>query len=109
MREVHGNTQEGLWTGVQKSLRPFRGVGKWYEDQYLVAIRFRLERVRRIGGAVEVEVVFGINRLPRERADAAEWLRLTRVHWGIDIRLHGRRDGALARTPAGCGRGRRRG
>lgn len=56
---------------------------------------FRLERVRRRGGKEETEVVFGITSLPRERGGAAELLRLTRAHWGIENGLHGRRDGAL--------------
>jgi transposase len=34
VREVHCNTQEGLWTGVRNFLRPFRGVSKWYLAQY---------------------------------------------------------------------------
>jgi hypothetical protein len=34
VREVHCNTQEGLWTGVRNLLRPFRGVSKWYLEQY---------------------------------------------------------------------------
>jgi transposase len=34
IREVHTNTIEGLWTGVRNFLRPFRGVSKWYLDQY---------------------------------------------------------------------------
>ena len=33
VREVHCNTQEGLWTGLRNFLRPFRGVSKWYLDQ----------------------------------------------------------------------------
>ena len=56
---------------------------------------FRLERERRIGGKVAVEVVFGITSLPRERAGAGELLRLTRSHWGIENGLHGVRDGTL--------------
>ena len=28
IREVHNNTQEGLWTGLRNFLRPFRGVNK---------------------------------------------------------------------------------
>jgi hypothetical protein len=56
---------------------------------------FRLERERRRGGEVEVEVVFGITSLPRERGDATELLALTRAHWGIEDGLHGRRDGTL--------------
>jgi transposase-like protein len=34
VREVHCNTMEGLWAGARTFLRPFRGVSKWYEDQY---------------------------------------------------------------------------
>jgi transposase len=34
VREVHCDTQEGLWTGVRNFLRPFRGVSKWYRAQY---------------------------------------------------------------------------
>jgi hypothetical protein len=30
VREVHNETQEGLWTGLRNSLRPFRGVNKVY-------------------------------------------------------------------------------
>lgn len=56
---------------------------------------FRLERQRRCGGGVEVEVAFGITSLPRERAGAAELLGLTRAHWGIENGLHNRRDGTL--------------
>src|SRR5512135_1013352 len=30
VREVHCNTQEGLWTGLRNFLRPFRGMSKWF-------------------------------------------------------------------------------
>jgi transposase len=35
VREVHCNTLEGTWTGLRNFLRPFRGVSKWYLDQYV--------------------------------------------------------------------------
>ena len=35
VREVHDNTQEGLWTGLRNFLRPFRGVNKVYLYQYV--------------------------------------------------------------------------
>ena len=35
VREVHNNTQEGLWTGLRKFLRPFRGVNQVYLYQYV--------------------------------------------------------------------------
>ncbi len=34
IREVHNNTIEGIWTGLRNFLRPFRGVSKWFLDQY---------------------------------------------------------------------------
>jgi hypothetical protein len=33
IRAVHGNTREGLWTGLRNFLRPFRGVSKKYLNQ----------------------------------------------------------------------------
>jgi hypothetical protein len=56
---------------------------------------FRLERERRSAGRVEVEVVYGIASLPRERAGARALLGATRGHWGIENGLHGVRDGTL--------------
>jgi len=35
VREVHNNTLEGIWVGLRNFLRPFRGINKWYEDQYV--------------------------------------------------------------------------
>ena len=35
VREVHNNTQEGLWTGLRNFLRRFRGVNKVYLYQYV--------------------------------------------------------------------------
>jgi transposase-like protein len=35
VREVHCNTMEGIWTGLRSFLRPFRGVSKWCESQYV--------------------------------------------------------------------------
>ena len=35
VREVHNNTLEGLWAGLRNFLRPFRGVSKWYLDEYV--------------------------------------------------------------------------
>jgi predicted transposase YbfD/YdcC len=66
---------------------------------------FRLERQRRRGGTTEVEVVFGITSLPRERAGAARLLELTRAHWGIENGLHRRRDGVLAEDAGRIRRG----
>ena len=35
LREVHCNTLEGLWAGLRTFLRPFRGVSKWFLDEYV--------------------------------------------------------------------------
>jgi hypothetical protein len=35
VREVHCDTMEGIWTGARNFLRPFRGVSKWCESQYV--------------------------------------------------------------------------
>ena len=48
VREVHCNTQEGLWTGVGNFLRRFRGVSKWYLAQYQAIIR-RGYNIKRVG------------------------------------------------------------
>jgi len=56
---------------------------------------FRIERERRIGTKVEFEVLYGITSLARGLAGAARLLRLNRGHWGIENRLHYRRDVTL--------------
>lgn len=38
-REVHVNTMEGFWTGLRDFLRTFRGVSKWYLDQYVAVYK----------------------------------------------------------------------
>lgn len=39
VREVHCNTQEGLWTGLRIFLSRFRGVSKWYLAQYVAVFQ----------------------------------------------------------------------
>jgi transposase len=40
IREVHTNTIEGIWTGLGNFLRPFRGVSKWFVDQYSATVEW---------------------------------------------------------------------
>jgi len=40
IREVHNNTLEGLWTGLRNFLRPFRGVSKWFLEQYVAMFQW---------------------------------------------------------------------
>jgi hypothetical protein len=53
---------------------------------------FELVRERTERGQKTVEVVHGITSLHAERADARRLLELTRGHWGIENRLHYKRD-----------------
>ena len=38
---------EGRWTGLRNFLRPFRGVSKWYLDQYVAVFQwgYNIKRV----------------------------------------------------------------
>jgi hypothetical protein len=53
---------------------------------------FRLERRRTVRGRTSVEVTHGITSLGPDAAGAADLLRLTRQHWGIENALHHVRD-----------------
>jgi predicted transposase YbfD/YdcC len=53
---------------------------------------FELVRERTEKGKTTVEVVHGITSLAPQRADAARLLELSRGHWGIENRLHYKRD-----------------
>jgi predicted transposase YbfD/YdcC len=53
---------------------------------------FELVRERTEHGKKTVEVVHGITSLTPQRADAKRLLELTRGHWGIENKLHYKRD-----------------
>lgn len=53
---------------------------------------FELVRERTEHGKKTVEVVHGITSLVPQRADAQRLLELTRGHWGIENKLHYKRD-----------------
>ena len=40
VREAHVNGMEGRGTGLRNYLRPFRGVSKWYLDQYVAVFQW---------------------------------------------------------------------
>ncbi len=50
VREVHCNTQEGIWTGLRNFLRPFRGVNKEYLHQYTAIFQWGYI-IKRVNGA----------------------------------------------------------
>jgi predicted transposase YbfD/YdcC len=54
-----------------------------------------IERVRRVGGVEQREVVFAITSLTRREASAGRLLELARGHWGIENRLHWVKDVVL--------------
>jgi hypothetical protein len=56
---------------------------------------FELTRERTVRGMTTRETVYGITSLGVEEADAARLLELTRGHWGIENRLHYKRDTTL--------------
>lgn len=56
---------------------------------------FELTRERTVQGVTTRETVYGITSLSVEEADAARLLELTRGHWGIENRLHYKRDVTL--------------
>jgi predicted transposase YbfD/YdcC len=70
---------------------------KEYLDWPYVEQVFRLERrfVRVTDGKELQEVSYGVTSLTREEADAGRLLQLSRGHWGIENKLHYRRDDTL--------------
>ena len=56
---------------------------------------FELVRERTEQGKKTVETVHGITSLSAERANAQRLLELTRGHWGIENKLHYKRDVTL--------------
>jgi predicted transposase YbfD/YdcC len=68
-----------------------------YLDWPYVAQVFRLERHRTKlkDGTEQTEVVYGLTSLSRQKADATRLLTLVRDYWGMENRLHYRRDATL--------------
>lgn len=52
----------------------------------------RIERSRESKGRISHEIVYAITSLPRSQASPEALLALARDHWGIENRLHWRRD-----------------
>ncbi len=57
VREVHTNTQEGLWAGLRNFVRPFRGVNKVYRYQYGALWEWG-HNIKRVTGAF-IRALFG--------------------------------------------------
>jgi predicted transposase YbfD/YdcC len=56
----------------------------------------RIERTREVKGTISHETVYAITSLDRDHASPAALLALARDHWGIENRLHWRRDVLLS-------------
>ena len=55
----------------------------------------RIERVREIGAKVTTEIAYFVTNLPAAEFGAKPLLDLARAHWGIENRLHWRRDASM--------------
>ena len=52
----------------------------------------RIERVREIAGRATTETAYFVTSLSAEQAGPRRLLDLARAHWGVENRLHWRRD-----------------
>lgn len=73
-------------------------LNEWFAKEWQgIKQVFRVERMVRIlkTGAIHHEVVYGLSSLSLQQAPAPRILSLIREHWGIENRLHWRRDVTL--------------
>jgi predicted transposase YbfD/YdcC len=73
-------------------------LNEWFADRWSgVAQVFRLQRTTVLLKSCQVrqQTVYGISNLPLREAPAKRMLALNRGHWGIENRLHYRRDVSL--------------
>ena len=55
----------------------------------------RIERTREIAGKTSVEIAYFVTSLTAAEADPKRLLDLVRAHWGIENKLHWRRDASM--------------
>jgi Transposase DDE domain len=73
-------------------------LNEWFANRWSgVAQVFRLERTTTLlkSGKVRHQIVYGLSNLSLREAPAPRMLELNRDHWGIENRLHWRRDVTL--------------
>jgi len=73
-------------------------LNEWFASRWSgVAQVFRLQRTTTLlkSGKVRKQIVYGISNLSLREAPALRMLELNRGHWGIENRLHWRRDVTL--------------
>jgi hypothetical protein len=84
---------------IEKGHGRFEGRKAWVSAEVVAHLEWpgaaqvmRIERVREIGAKSSTEIAYFVTSLPAERAGADGLLELARAHWGIENRLHWRRD-----------------
>ncbi len=78
-------------------------LNEWFAQRWAgIAQVFCLERTTRLlkSGKVRHQIVYGLSNLSLKQASARRTLALNRTHWGIENRLHWRRDVTLGED--GC-------
>lgn len=85
-----------MWALADAELNAYVGsAGKvglpWPHVQQIL----RLRRERRVKGRVSVKITYAVTSVGPERAEAREFLAMTRNYWGIENRLHWVRDVSL--------------
>ncbi len=85
----HGRTERRQLTASAE----LKGYWDWPGAEQV----FKLERwfTRTKDGQSTHQIVYGITSLTRQKAEAAQLLGIVRSHWGIENRLHYRRDETL--------------
>jgi predicted transposase YbfD/YdcC len=85
----HGRLEERILTSSE--------LLNGYLDWPYVAQVFHLQRhrIKLKDSTQQTEVVYGLTSLSRQKADAARLLTLVREYWGIENKLHYRRDKTL--------------
>jgi predicted transposase YbfD/YdcC len=92
-RRTASTVDQGHGRCDRRTLTASSDLAGWSDWPHLAQVFcLERERVRQATGAVEREVVYGLTSLPAVAASAAELLRLSRAHWGIENGLHYRRD-----------------
>ena len=92
-RRAASSTDRGHGRHERRTLTASSDLAGWSDWPELAQV-FCLarERTSQASGKVERDVVYGLTSLSASAASAAELLRLSRAHWGIENGLHYRRD-----------------
>jgi predicted transposase YbfD/YdcC len=62
----------------------------------------RIERAREMRGKTTIEIAYFVTSLTAAEADPARLLALNRGHWGVESKLHWRRDVSMNEDRSTC-------